>query len=93
MDTSAETRTERVDLRLTPSAKRTLQRAAAASQRSVTEFVLDSALAAAFEALADRRVFELDDAQWAAFMAALDAPVTDNPALRALLARKPAWER
>jgi len=93
MDTPAETRTERVDLRLTPSAKRTLQRAAAASQKSVTEFVMDSALAAAFETLADRRVFELDDAQWAAFMAALDAPVADNPALRALLARKPAWER
>jgi uncharacterized protein (DUF1778 family) len=93
MDTPPETRTERVDLRLTPSAKQTLQRAAAASQKSVTEFVLDSALAAAFEALADRRVFELDDAQWAAFMAALDAPVADNPALRALLARKPAWER
>lgn len=93
MDTPTETRTERVDLRLTPSAKRTLQRAAAASQKSVTEFVLDSALAAAFEALADRRVFELDDAQWAAFMAALDAPVADNAALRALLARKPAWER
>ena len=26
-------------------------------------------------------------------VAALDAPVADDPALRALLARKPAWER
>lgn len=93
MATATEARTERVDLRLTPSAKRTLQRAAAASQKTVTEFVMDSALTAAFDTLADRRVFELDDKQWAAFMAALDAPVADNPALRALLARKPAWER
>ena len=41
---------------------------------------------------AGRRVFELDEARWAAFMAVLDAPVTDNSALRTLLARKPAWE-
>ena len=46
-----------------------------------------------FDALADRRVFQLDDAQWVHFMAILDAPVADNPALRTLLARKPAWER
>ena len=93
VEPSAETRTERVDLRLTPSAKRTLQRAAVASRKSMTEFVVDSALAAAFDMLADRRVFPVDDAQWAAFVAALDAPVADNPALRALLARRPAWER
>jgi len=93
MGIPTEMRTERVDLRLTPSAKSTLQRAAAASQKSVTEFIMDSALAAAFDTLADRRVFKLDDAQWAAFVSALDAPVADNPALRALLARKPAWER
>lgn len=49
--------------------------------------------AAAFDALAARRVFELEDGQWQAFTAALNAPATDNPALRALLARKPAWER
>ncbi|MFN0194675.1 MAG: DUF1778 domain-containing protein [Aestuariivirga sp.] len=93
MESPTEMRTERVDLRLTPSAKQTLQRAAAASQKSVTEFVMDSALAAAFDTLADRRVFQLDEAQWAAFNAALDAPVADNPALRALLVRKPAWEK
>jgi uncharacterized protein (DUF1778 family) len=46
-----------------------------------------------FDALADGRVFRLNDAQWSAFVAALDAPVADNPPLRALLASKPAWER
>ena len=93
MATPNELRTERVDLRLTPSAKRTLQRAAAASEKSVTEFIMDSALTAAFDTLADRRVFQLSEAQWTKFTTALDAPVADNPALHALLARKPAWER
>ena len=40
------TRTEKLDLRLTPSAKRVLQSAATAAQRSVSEFVLESALPA-----------------------------------------------
>ena len=40
-----ETRNEKLDLRLTPSAKRALQVAAIAAHRSVSEFVLESALA------------------------------------------------
>lgn len=88
---ATETRSERVDLRMTPAAKHILQRAAAVSKKSLTEFLLDSGLHAAQDALADRRLFVLDDAQWDAFEAALDAPPEDNPALRALLARTPAW--
>ena len=39
--TSSPLRSEKLDLRLTPGAKQTLQRAAAAAQRSVTDVVLD----------------------------------------------------
>jgi uncharacterized protein (DUF1778 family) len=86
-------RSERVDLRMTPAAKRTLQRAAAVSHKTLTEFLLDSGLNAAFETLADRRVFQLDETRWNAFMAALASPPKSNPGLRKLLARKPAWEK
>src|SRR5207249_5611821 len=68
------TRTEKLDLRLTPSAKRVLQSAATAAQRSVSEFVLESALARAEETLPDRQRFGLDAERWAAFRSALDAP-------------------
>jgi uncharacterized protein (DUF1778 family) len=54
------TRSEKLDLRLTRNAKRALQAAAAASHRSVSEFVMESALARADEALADRRSFGLN---------------------------------
>jgi len=37
------------------------------------------------EALADRRLFLLDDAQWTAFMTALDAPERPMPRLERLL--------
>jgi uncharacterized protein (DUF1778 family) len=93
MAARASTRSERVDLRMTPNAKRTLQRAAAASNKTLSEFLLDTGLAAAFDALADRRTFELDEKRWKEFMAALAAPPKDNPRLRVLLARKPAWDR
>ena len=88
----AETRSERVDLRMTPAAKRTLQRAPTVKNKTLTEFLLDTGLNAAFDALADRRVFQLDAKRWDAFMAALAKPPKDNPRLRRLLARKPQWK-
>ena len=88
-----KTRSERVDLRTTPAAKRTLQRAAAVTNKTLTEFLLDTGLNAAYDTLADRRVFQLDEKRWDAFMAALAAPPKNNPRLRKLLARKPAWEK
>jgi len=79
------TRSEKLDLRLTRTAKRALQAAAAASHRSVSEFVLESALARADEALADRRNFGLNAVEWKAFLAALDAPPRSLPRLERLL--------
>ena len=58
------TRSEKLDLRLTPEAKRVLNAAAQASRRSVSEFVLESALDRAQEALPDRQHFGLDAARW-----------------------------
>jgi uncharacterized protein (DUF1778 family) len=68
------TRSEKLDLRPTPEAKRVLNAAAQASRCSVSEFVLESALGRAQEALPDRQHFGLDAARWKAFLAALDAP-------------------
>ena len=79
------TRSEKLDLRLTPEAKQTLYAAAAAQSRSVSEFVLESALAKAAETLPDRQHFGLDADRWAAFMAALEAPPRPLPHLARLL--------
>lgn len=92
MATTPESRSERVDLRMTPAAKRTLMQAATAANKTLTEFLLDSGLRAAFETLADRRTFVLDDESWQAFVSELDRPPADNPRLRQLLRRKPAWD-
>lgn len=86
-------RTEKLDLRLTPSAKRVLQSAAAAARRSVSEFVVESALARAEETLPDRQRFGLDADQWTAFQTALDAPARPNARLKKLMAKPSVFER
>ena len=87
---SPTTRSEKLDLRLTREAKLVLKAAAAASRRSVSQFVVESALARADEALADRRSFGLNPSQWKAFLAALDAPPRPLPRLERLL-REPGF--
>ncbi len=79
---------ERIDLRVSRHAKTLLQRAAALRDKSVTQFVLDSGLAAAAETLAGRREFPLDEKQWKAFVAALDAPSRPKLRLAKLLKTK-----
>jgi uncharacterized protein (DUF1778 family) len=81
---SHTTRSEKLDLRLTRNAKRALQAAAAVAHRSVSEFVLESALSRADETLADRRAFNLNATQWKAFLAALDSPPLPLPQLELL---------
>lgn len=83
--TRRPTRTEKLDLRLTPDAKRSLVSAATAECRSLSDFVLQSALDRAKETLANRCRFNLDAERWAAFMAALDAPPRDLPRIKQLL--------
>jgi uncharacterized protein (DUF1778 family) len=82
---TSTTRDAKLDLRLTRKAKSTLRAAANASNRSLSDFVLESALSRASEALADRREFTLNPAQWRKFLAALDAAPRPLPRLRRLL--------
>jgi len=81
----ANKRTNRIDLRIHTKAKEALQAAASLRHKSVSEFILESALGAADEVLADRRYFSLNIEQWAAFQAALDASPRPLPRLERLM--------
>ncbi len=91
--TKSPRRSEKLDLRLTPEAKQTLNAAATAKGRSVSEFVLESALAHAAEILPDRRQFFLNAEQWENFLAALDRPPQPKPRLERLLKEPSVLER
>jgi uncharacterized protein (DUF1778 family) len=82
---SRTNRTEKLDLRLTPNAKQALQTAAQATHKTLSDFVLESALAQADSVLADRQIFRLDTQRWNDFVAALEAPPKPRPRLARLL--------
>lgn len=85
MSTLNLSKSERIDLRTSSSVKQLLQEAARVCHKNVSEFLLDAGITAANQALADRRQFLLDDAQWQAFQQALDRPVAAKPRLKKLL--------
>jgi uncharacterized protein (DUF1778 family) len=87
------TRTAKLDLRLTPEAKQKLQTAAHSAGRTVSEFVLESALVRADETLADRTAFGLDADRWKLFSEALDASPRDLPRLSRLFREPSVFER
>jgi uncharacterized protein (DUF1778 family) len=85
MSTLNLSKSERIDVRASTSVKLLLQEAARACHKNVSEFLLDAGVVAANQTLADRRQFVLDEAQWLAFQAALDAPTQPKPRLKQLL--------
>lgn len=78
-------RTDRIDLRIDPKAKEALQAAATLRHKTVSEFVLENAMSAAEEVLAERRNFGLNAEQWEAFQVALDASPRPMPRLERLM--------
>jgi uncharacterized protein (DUF1778 family) len=86
-------RNVKLELRLSRTEKETLQAAAVAERKSVSEFVLEAALSEAEERLADRRVFTLDGKRWDAFVAALDAPPRRHARLERLFREPSVFDR
>lgn len=81
-----ESKDSRINVRLAPSQAALIRRAAEVGKKSLSEFVIGSAAAAAEQVLADRRWFAADDAAWQAFEALLERPAVYKPRLAELLA-------
>jgi len=84
-DDARPTKDSRINLRVTSRQEHLIRRAAAVTDRSMTDFVLESAARHAEEVLADRRWFVLSDDEWAAFGRALDAPIEHVEQLRSFM--------
>lgn len=83
----SETKTQRVHLRVAASDDELFRSAAAATNESLSEFLVESGRERAERVLADRTRFVLAPADWRAFTAALDRPARENPAVVALFRR------
>ena len=82
MARTAGIKQERMHLRLDAPSKRKLERAAAYARKSVSEFVLDQALAAAQRTIDEREKIVLSAVDWDAFYEALARPPRPKAELR-----------
>ena len=81
-----QARTERVQMRIDPAAKRMLERAAALSNMTVSTFVASNALEAAGRLIRERERLVLSEQDWNLFFDALVFPTEPNAALRGAFA-------
>lgn len=84
---------ETINLRASAEQKALIDRAASCLGKTRTEFMLDSARAAAENTLLDQRLFLLNKHRYAEFVACLDAPVEPTEALKKVLTTPSPWER
>ena len=83
----AETKDQRVHLRVAASDDELFRSAAAAVNESLSEFLVESGRERAERVLADRARFVLSPTQWRRFTAALDRPSREIPELVELFRR------
>ena len=85
MKPRTSSKSDRLDIRITPEARRLLQEAARERHTTISQFVLESALNSASTLLAERSRLGLNAKQWEAFMAMLDGPPRRHTRMERLL--------
>jgi uncharacterized protein (DUF1778 family) len=91
--TSASPRSDNINIRVSPETLGLIDRAARATGKTRTDFILDTVRQVAEDTVLDQRLFVLDQEQWNEFTRLLDAQPKPNERLDALLNRRPVWEK
>ena len=89
------TNTETIPISIRASAREldVIDRAARLRGKTRTSYMMDASFKEAQEDLYDQPVLPVDEKTYQAFLAALDAPVAENPRLRELLATPAPWQK
>jgi uncharacterized protein (DUF1778 family) len=82
-----------IHIRAPQQTKELIDTAAGVVGKTLSEFVLDSARQQAIDVLLDQRLFVLDADKYDAFVKALDNSPPAGPALKALMKRRPLWQK
>jgi uncharacterized protein (DUF1778 family) len=82
-----------IHIRATQQIKQLIDSAAVSLGKTRSEFMLDSARQRAIDVLLDQRLFVLEPAKYDAFISALDNPPPAGVKLKALMRRKPLWQK
>ena len=86
------TKDERLAVRVTARQKQTIELAAAALGRNVTEFSIQALTERAEEVLTDRHTFGVTQEAWDQFLARLEAPARPVTELVALMRRPSVFD-
>lgn len=86
------TKSDRIELRLTPQQKSEIEKAAALSGRSVTDFSVPLLVREAEEVIRIERDLRMSTASWDAFNTILDRPAQPVAGLADLLRRPSVFE-
>ena len=86
-----ETRKAPINIRALATQRSLIDKAAAALNKSRSDFMLEASCREAENVLLDQRLFFLQDEEFDAFEAALKAPVSE--AMKKLLTTKTPWEK
>jgi uncharacterized protein (DUF1778 family) len=84
MDISTATRSDRIDVRTNTEVKSLIERAATLSHKSISAYIIESALRKAQEDINEAETVTLSTAEREAFFAALINPPEPNASLKAL---------
>lgn len=87
MSSTVEAKDDRLQVRLNADAKAVLQRAANYRHKTVSQFVLTTALAEAEKVIRENEAVSLSGADWKVFYDALNHPPAPNAALRKAFAK------
>ena len=82
-----------VNIRTRDSQRALIDRAAELTNKSRSEFILDSACREAENVLLDQQLFFADDKAYQRFASLLESPVEENLGLKKLLKSKAPWEK
>jgi uncharacterized protein (DUF1778 family) len=86
-------RDQRFNMRMSANHRQVIASAAAAVDKSETDFVLDATIQEAERVLADRRWFVVEPGTWEAFDRLLDEPIPYEDDLRDLLRHRTVFEQ
>lgn len=87
MPRAAETKDDRLQVRLDAESKSVLQRAASYRHKTVSQFVLATALEEAEKVIRENEIVTLSSPDWKLFYDALTDPPAPNAALRKAFAK------
>lgn len=91
--TSRVNKNQRIEVRATERQETILRQAAAATDRTMTDFILDSAVDHAERVLAERRWFVASPEQYDEFLRMLDEPLESTAKFEKLWSRPSPFDR